>query len=135
MKKKIRRVGLCALLTLAMTLTGFDGEASQVADSVRVSTVMTYNVDEGTDLAPVLSATTLEELLKAVAEVCLEVQASNIPERAAGIAREIEATRPDLIGLQEMSKWLTGPLGSPPPTTVQFDALNSLLDELAKRNL
>ena len=135
MKKKIRRVGLCALLILAMTLAGFGGFASQATDSVRVVTVMTYNVDEGTDLAPVLSATTLEELAKAVAEVYLEVQASNIPERAAGIARQIEATRPDLIGLQEVSTWRTGPLGSPPATTVQFDALRSLLDELARRNL
>ena len=135
MKKKIRRVGLCALLTLAMTMTGFGGEDSQAANSVRVVTVMTYNVDEGTDLAPVLSATTLAQLATAVAEVYAEVLASNIPERAAGIARQIEATRPDLIGLQEVSTWRTGPLGSPPATTVQFDALQSLLDELAKRNL
>src|SRR5262245_11568432 len=135
MKKKIRRIGLCALLTLAMTLSGFGGEASQDADSARVVTVMTYNVDEGTDLAPVLSATTLAQLATAVAEVYAEVLASNIPERAAGIARQIEAARPDLIGLQEVSAWRTGPLGSPPATTIQFDALQSLLDELAKRNL
>src|SRR5262245_43977788 len=135
MRKKIRRVGLCALLISAMTLAGFGGKAPQATDSARVVRVMTYNVDEGTDLAPVLSATTLEELARAVAEVYIEVQASNIPERAAGIARQIEATRPDLIGLQEVSAWRTGPLGSPPATTVQFDALRSLLDELAKRNL
>jgi len=135
MKNKIRRVGLCALLTLAMTMAGFGGKASQGADCARVLTVMTYNVDEGTDLAPVLGATTLAELATAVADVYTEVQASNIPERAAGIARQIEATRPDLIGLQEVSAWRTGPLGSPPATTVQFDALQSLLDELAKRNL
>src|SRR5262245_26397380 len=135
MRKNIRRVGLCALLILAMTLAGFGGKASQVEDGVRVVKVMTYNVDEGTDLAPVLSATTLEELARAVAEVYLEVQASNIPERAAGIARQIEATRPDLIGLQEVSTWQTGSLGSPPAITVQFDALQSLLDELKKRNL
>ncbi len=135
MRKKIRRVGLCALLTLAMTLTGFGGRVSQATDSVRVVTVMTYNVDEGTDLAPVLGATTLAELVTAVAEVYAEVQASNIPERAAGIARQIEIAHPDLIGLQEVSTWRTGPLGSPPATTVQFDALQSLLDELAKRNL
>jgi len=96
---------------------------------------MTYNVDEGTDLAPVLGATTLAELAVAVADVYTEVQASNIPERAAGIARQIETTRPDLIGLQEVSTWRTGPLGSPPATTVQFDALQSLLYELARRNL
>ena len=135
MRKKIRRVGLCALLISAMTLAGFGGKAPQATDSARVVRVMTYNVDEGTDLAPVLSATTLEELARAVAEVYIEVQASNIPERAAGIARQIEATRPDLIGLQEVSTWRTGPLGSPPATTVQFDALHSLLCELKKRNL
>ncbi len=118
-----------------MTLTGFGGRVSQATDSVRVVTVMTYNVDEGTDLAPVLGATTLAELVTAVAEVYAEVQASNIPERAAGIARQIEIAHPDLIGLQEVSTWRTGPLGSPPATTVQFDALQSLLDELAKRNL
>jgi endonuclease/exonuclease/phosphatase family metal-dependent hydrolase len=135
MRKKIRRVWLCALLMLSVTLAGFGGRASQNTDSVRVVTVMTYNVDEGTDLAPVLGATTLAELVTAVAEVYAEVQASNIPERAAGIARQIEIAHPDLIGLQEVSTWRTGPLGSPPATTVQFDALQSLLDELAKRNL
>src|SRR5262249_53440359 len=135
MKKKIRRGGLWALFILAMPLSGFGGWASQDADSVRVVTVMTYNVDEGTDLAPVLGATTLAQLATAVAEVYTEVQASNIPERAAGIARQIEAARPDLIGLQEVSTWRTGPLGNPPATTVRFDALQSLLDELARRNL
>ena len=73
MRKKIRRVGLCALLTLAMTMAGFGGKVSQATDCARVLTVMTYNVDEGTDLAPVLSATTLAELATAVADVYTEV--------------------------------------------------------------
>ena len=50
------------------------------------------------------------------------------------MAAEIELTRPELIGLQEVSVWRTGPFGGP-ATTVTFDTLQSLLDALSARGL
>jgi len=91
-------------------------------------------MDEGTDLDFVLNATTFDDLLNAVADTYLEVAASNIPERAAGIAREIQSSLPDFVGLQEASLWRTGPLGGP-ATETAFDPLQSLLDELDRLGL
>lgn len=105
--------------------------------SVRTVSVMSQNMDEATDFGPVISATSLPQLLSAVTATYKEVQASNIPERAAGVAHEIGATRPTLVGLQEVSEWRTGPFGSRTPTasTVQFDQLESLLDALNQQGL
>jgi len=88
----------------------------------------------GADLSPILGATSFDEFLIAVANAYLDVQQSNIPERAAAVADEIQANQPHLIGLQEVSIWRTGPPGGP-ATTVTYDALQSLLDELAVRGL
>jgi endonuclease/exonuclease/phosphatase family metal-dependent hydrolase len=63
------------------------------------------------------------------------VVAGNIPERAVAIANEIAQDEPTLVGLQEASQWLTGPLRSPPATTVVYDQLQSLLAALAQQGL
>jgi endonuclease/exonuclease/phosphatase family metal-dependent hydrolase len=97
-------------------------------------TVVTRNMYLGTDFGPILAATSFPDFANAVAAAYIQVQQSNIPERAAAIAKEIDATRPDLIGIQEASIWQTGPFGGP-ATTVTFDALQSLLDALAARGL
>jgi endonuclease/exonuclease/phosphatase family metal-dependent hydrolase len=100
---------------------------------------MTQNVDEGTDLDFILAAAaggTFVDLLAAVAQTYEEVVASNIPERAAALAREIRDTQPDLVGLQEVSIWRTGPLFDPKPARkVAFDPLKSLLEELERLGL
>jgi endonuclease/exonuclease/phosphatase family metal-dependent hydrolase len=97
-----------------------------------ILTVMTQNMYVGTDFSPIFGAVTSDTLKTAVADAYANVQASNIPERAAALADEIVATQPDVIGLQEVSLWRTGPAGGP-ATTVTFDALQSLLDALAQR--
>ena len=107
---------------------------SEGIGSVRPLTVMTRNMFIGTDFAPILGATSFDGFLVAVANAYLDVQQSNIPERAAAVADEIQAKQPHLIGLQEVSIWRTGPIGEP-ATTVTYDALQSLLDELAARGL
>ena len=96
------------------------------------SDILDQNVDDGTDFGPIFGAVTLDTLTTVVADTYSEVQASNIPERAATLSGEIAATQPDVVGLQEVSLWRTGPLGGP-ATTVTFDALQSLLDALAQR--
>ena len=133
-----RRTGRLLLLTLVAcivaTPTGLGSPHAKSNGSQRTVTVMTRNMDEGSDLAPVLGATTPEELLSAVADTYKEVMDSNIPQRAATVAREIGESQPDLVGLQEVSIWWTGPLGGP-ANKVAFDALRSLLHELNKLGL
>lgn len=133
-----RRTGQLLLLTLivciVVTQTGLGTCHAKSDGSQRTVTVMTRNLDEGSDLAPVLGASTLDELLAAVADTYTEVVDSDIPQRAAAVAREIRAAQPDLVGLQEVSIWWTGPLGGP-ANNVAFDALQSLLHELNKLGL
>lgn len=114
---------------IAALLAGGSASYSQGVGSQRPVTVMTRNVDEGTDLDFILAAGSFDELLAAVAETYEEVVASNIPERAAALALEIRDAQPDVVGLQEVTKWRTGPLGGP-ADDVAFDLLQSLLDEL-----
>ena len=133
-----RRTGQLLLLTLiacmVVTQTGLGTCHATSDESQRTVTVMTRNMDQGSDLARVLGASTFEELLTAVADTYTEVVASDIPQRAAAVAREIRTAQPDLVGLQEVSIWWTGPFGGP-ANNVAFDALQSLLDELNQLGL
>ena len=107
------------------------------ADDKRVFKVMTRNMDAGTDLNLVFAATDQASLLQAIADTMAEVEASGIPDRAARLADEIAAQKPDLIGLQEVTLWRTGPLSFEPAgaSDVLYDQLALLLSELGKRNL
>jgi endonuclease/exonuclease/phosphatase family metal-dependent hydrolase len=93
-------------------------------------TVMTRNMDEGTDFGYVTAAAGHPELLGAaiVATFC-EVVASNVEHRAALIADEIAAAQPDLVSLQEVAEWQSFvSLPCSGPTTI--DAETALLDQL-----
>ena len=100
-------------------------------DAHRYITVMTRNMDEGTDFKLLFGATTPSQFIAAAAATYNEVVASEIPERAAAIAAEIAQTLPDVVSLQEVSLWRTGPLFHPPAQNVTFDQLASLQESLA----
>src|SRR5437867_3158955 len=122
------------VIALAMMLISTGAIQTSAAENDRVLIVMTRNLDTGTDFGPIFSATTPFQLLTAVGTSYAEVQASNIPERAAGVAKEIEANQPDLVALQEVTTVHIGPYGGP-ATTLVADQLQSLLDALASRGL
>jgi endonuclease/exonuclease/phosphatase family metal-dependent hydrolase len=138
MKLMLRTIWVLCLVAVLNTTGAANPRLSdnnqQGNDSNRALVVMTRNMYIGTDFGPILAATTFPEFAQEVAEAYIEVQHSNIPERAAALAREIERKQPHLIGLQEASIWRTGPFGGP-ATTVTFDALQSLLDALSARGL
>ena len=98
-------------------------------------TVMTRNMDAGTDLNYIFAATDETSFAMGTALTLAEVKASQIPERAASLADEIKAMQPDLIALQEVSLWRTGPLMQPPATELLYDQLSLLMTELDKRGL
>jgi endonuclease/exonuclease/phosphatase family metal-dependent hydrolase len=98
--------------------------------------VMTRNMYLGTDLAPLIGAQTPEGFVAAAAAGYGQVLASNVPERAAGLAKEIKSTRPDVVSLQEVYLWRTGPVLDPSPAThVTVDALASLQAALTAEGL
>ena len=98
--------------------------------------VMTRNLYLGADLTPAIGAKSLGELVAANGKILREVSANDFPTRAEGLADEILAERPDLVGLQEVALWRTAPPSlaplqtGPSATTVRYDFLQELLDEL-----
>jgi endonuclease/exonuclease/phosphatase family metal-dependent hydrolase len=94
-------------------------------------TVMTQNLYLGSSLAPALEATDAASFVAAVAQIYGTVQYTNFPARAEAIADEIQANEPDLIGLQEVTKWTTGGLNPPPG----YDFLAILQADLEARGL
>jgi endonuclease/exonuclease/phosphatase family metal-dependent hydrolase len=103
-----------------------------------VVNTMTRNLYLGADLAPAIGATSLESFVAATGQILREVSANDFPTRAKGLAKEILAEKPDLVGLQEVALWRTGPPSlaplqtGPSATTVRYDYLQLLLDQLNK---
>jgi endonuclease/exonuclease/phosphatase family metal-dependent hydrolase len=94
-------------------------------------TVMTRNLYLGSSLGPALEAKTPEEFVGAVARIYATVQYTNFPQRAEAIADEIQDEEPDLVGLQEVTKWTTAGLNPP----LGYDFLAILEGKLEARGL
>ena len=125
-------------MVLATLLTAGPGTTGTQAAG-RELTVMTRNLDFGTDLGPITAATTQLEFVTAVAAAYTQAQATDFPGRAKAWADEIDHARPDLVGLQEAVLWRTQTPAdfSPTPnaTTVTADLVGLLLAELRSRGL
>ena len=110
---------------------GHRGKGHGHGHGKRDLTVMTQNMYLGSSLNPALEAKTPEAFVEAVARIYATVQYTNFPQRAEAIADEIEEKDPDLIGLQEVSKWTTS--GVNPPAGYDFLAI--LESDLKARGL
>lgn len=140
----VRAAAIASLLAACAAETGSDEQAlsreewgGQGRHSGQIARVMTRNLYLGADLAPAIGAPNLPSFVAATGGVLRQVTATNFPTRALGLAAEIRAARPDLVGLQEVALWRTGAasiaplLGGPKlATTVRYDFLQLLLDEL-----
>ncbi|WP_067437384.1 exonuclease/endonuclease/phosphatase family protein [Nocardioides jensenii] len=106
-------------------------------------TVMTRNVFLGTNIFPVFDAATAPEARRRQVDVtahAMHEARDNVDKtayrvRARLIAGEIAAAEPDLVGLQEVALWRSGPLetrrvGVPNATAVDLDFLEILLADL-----
>lgn len=102
--------------------------------------LMTRNVFLGSDLAPGLSAGSLQELCDGAREILTDVQGTNPTVRMRAIADEIRNQKPDLVGLQEVAGWYSQTPGDGRPpftfgtgtvaTTVEYDFLQLILNRL-----
>ena len=133
---------ICAMTLPLALATGQDAFAQPTAprEGDRIATVMARNVYHGVndEIFAVPGATSFSDLLNRVAAVYLGYFTRNFHERAAAIAAEIDAARPELIGLQEAVLVRTQfPADGPatPATTVALDYVQILLDALVARGL
>jgi Endonuclease/Exonuclease/phosphatase family len=128
------------LLAALLALTALAAIAPVAEAAKRRSpnvTVMTRNLYLGTDLLPIALAPNVAQFEKAASEGFAQVRATNFPARARLIAREVERTRPDLIGLQETALWRTGPKDGAATRagTVAIDFLTTLRRALRRAGL
>jgi endonuclease/exonuclease/phosphatase family metal-dependent hydrolase len=143
------------LLTAAAALTGCatdrlagpdasDGTAApewRAAAAAGELVVMSRNMYVGAPVEPILAADPGDVPFR-VAEAWATLVATDFPTRATAMAAEIQARRPHLIGLQEVSLLRTQfpsdfVLGNPAlnATDVAYDFLATLLAELGARGL
>lgn len=115
--------------------------AAGAADAKRAPVdvrVMTRNLYLGTNLDRIVQAKSAAEAFGAAELAWRNVQANNFPARARAIAREIAATRPDFVGLQEVSLYRTQTPADFTVTrasTVVLDYVRELRRALAARKL
>ncbi|HEU5252129.1 MAG TPA: endonuclease/exonuclease/phosphatase family protein [Solirubrobacterales bacterium] len=127
---------LAAASLLALLLPSFAVADKGHYGKGHVANVMTRNLYLGADLTPAILAPTLPAFVAANGQILREVTANNFPLRAEGLADEILAAKPDLVGLQEVALWRTAPVNfevltkGPSATTVRYDYLAELLAEL-----
>lgn len=133
------RMAAVALLALALGCTAFAGLA-QAKDKGTPVNVMTRNLYLGADLTPAIESKSTSEFIEANGGIYRQVEATNFPVRAKGLAKEILQNEPDLVGLQEVALWRTAPpslgpvfSGKPEATTVKYDFLQLLLAQLNKK--
>lgn len=133
------RRALVALIALAVALTAFTATAQAKGRGTAVG-VMTRNLYLGADLTPAIESKSTSEFIEANGAIYRQVEATNFPVRAKGLAKEILQNRPDLVGLQEVALWRTAPpslgpvfSGKPEATTVKYDFLKLLLAQLNKK--
>jgi endonuclease/exonuclease/phosphatase family metal-dependent hydrolase len=127
--------GVIALLAIVV--------AAMFARDARGSTVpkvkvMTRNLYLGADLTPGTQASSIPQLVDAAGQILNQVDENKFQVRAKGLATEILAKQPDLVGLQEAALWRDAPCSSPiiPPSATHVrkggDFLGLLLDQLNK---
>jgi endonuclease/exonuclease/phosphatase family metal-dependent hydrolase len=132
------RILICALAALSMLVAAGPAatanpakppQASEQAD--RTVTVMSRNLYLGASLTPLFTAQDFPALIGAVLTTWAQVQATEYPTRAKALADEVAETQPDLIGLQEVTRWEFFTQQGVPVSRLDF--LEILLDELAQR--
>lgn len=122
----MRRLTLTSA-TIALFGVFFVCDAAQAANST--VTVMTQNMDAGTDLKFALAYLNTSTPTIGIDLTYQEIQQGNFAGRAAILARQIATAKPHLVSLQEVTVWTTGP--DPVHQTPLFDQLQLLLGALA----
>ena len=126
------------LVALVAGVVSFTGTGAGVAHADSV-TVMTRNLYLGAGLRPLFAATNMNQVAELTAKAVKDALATNFPTRAKGLAEEIQARKPDLVGVQEAAVWLKGPVdvdavlrNQPQSDELVLDYLDLLMAEVNK---
>src|SRR3954451_15302121 len=126
-----RRLLLPLALLAALVAAPATSPAAKAPKPEKI-TVMSRNLFLGADLLPLAVTPAGEKFERAVGKLFDEVRATEPDARMKLVAGEIAKAKPDLVGLQEVTLWRTGPKGDPAPATdVRVDYLATLKRELA----
>jgi endonuclease/exonuclease/phosphatase family metal-dependent hydrolase len=138
---------LCIAAVISIVVGREDASGDRPSGDSRPVTVMTRNIYLGGSinrpLRAALDRTGPEGVLAlghANHRLREVVRRTDFTTRSKLLAEEIAATRPDLIGLQEVALWRHGPMqldqvGRPDATQVDYDFLDMLLTDLASRGV
>jgi endonuclease/exonuclease/phosphatase family metal-dependent hydrolase len=136
-----RFAGLLAAVVTTLAVLVPAG-AAQASDGGPKLTVMTRNLYLGTGLTEIVSAPDQATFIGAVTQAWANVVATDFPSRADALAEEVRRTRPDVIGLQEVTLWrdqtpadTVAGVTTPNATNVVFDFLALLQAELVERGV
>jgi endonuclease/exonuclease/phosphatase family metal-dependent hydrolase len=128
MLRSILRAAPLAALALLATAPAAPAASTTV-------TVMTRNLFLGTDLPTIALGQPGADFEGRAGRALDEVKAGDPAGRMKLIAAEIAKAKPDVVGLQEVTLWRTGPKGdAAPATTVLYDFLGLLRKELGRRH-
>lgn len=119
-------------LLLAVTVAAQSRPAEPSLQGEGTLKVMTYNMYVGTEYVGVTDPNYVI-FTQAVTNMILDARGSDPPGRTQAIARQIAATMPHLVSLQEVATWSTGPTKD--NLRVEFDYLQLLLDALAAQGV
>lgn len=122
----LMQASMLLLLTVALFAQNRPAEPSLQGEGTLK--VMTYNMYVGTEYNG-LTSQDFDTVLRGGTNMFEEARANDPAGRAQAIARQIADTMPHLVSLQELTTWSTGLTKD--SLTVQFDALELLLDALA----
>jgi endonuclease/exonuclease/phosphatase family metal-dependent hydrolase len=120
---------MMALGVIFLGLVLFSSEALPWRSHEADVKIMTQNMYAGTSLGFVVALGGAAESVDLTLE---EIEASDIPRRVDLIAAKIARSRPDMVALQEVALWRTGPTPDT-ATKVLYDQLKLLLRALARR--
>jgi endonuclease/exonuclease/phosphatase family metal-dependent hydrolase len=125
--KSRKGLGVRNLIAVSIFLAVILFVPAAVAEYPELSAkVMTCNMYPGAELAVVAAARDEAEFQSAILAVIDKVIQSRIPDRAALLANEITANLPDLISLQEATRWQIESTSGP----IVLDQLELLLASL-----
>jgi endonuclease/exonuclease/phosphatase family metal-dependent hydrolase len=134
---RTRAVAAALASAVAILILAVPAGASAASD--RDVTVMSRNLYLGADIISAATATSLDDLKQRATTLFQVVQQTNFPVRAKAIAREIDSSDPDLVGLQEVAMWRRTPDGvtntAKDANVVVYDFLASLQKEIKARGL
>ena len=126
------RISAVLWLAWALAAMGIAPAQAQTADGGSTVKIMTQNIDEGTGEGYIVAALLGELPLPGAVDLTfLELNASHLQKRASLIAAQIAAQKPDIVALQEVSLWRTGPDTQHAFTPI-YDQLEYFVSDLLK---